>query len=146
MLRRDYGFELEMSTATYCLAMTSMCDDFKQIDRLAEALCEISERIEHREEKKKSCDTVKIFQNKKNTVYTIYESSTIPSEKIEMEKACGRISAGYVYVYPPEIPIIVPGEEVCQQDIDVLKSYLEKGLNVKGIEDNNMISVHEKRC
>lgn len=45
------------------------------------------------------------------------------------------ISAEFVYVYPPGIPIIVPGEVLNKESIDLIMRYNELGLAVQGMED-----------
>ena len=46
----------------------------------------------------------------------------------------GRISAKMVYVYPPGIPILCPGEIISENVVDIIKNAIEAGLEVVGIE------------
>ena len=56
-------------------------------------------------------------------------------EAVELEKAAGRISGDFVNLYPPGIPMIVPGEVIDQGLIDKINGCIEQGLNVQGIFD-----------
>ena len=39
-------------------------------------------------------------------------SLIVPAQLLPLEQAAGRISAGYLWAYPPGIPLILPGERV----------------------------------
>ena len=56
------------------------------------------------------------------------------SEFVPFSDAENRIAAEFVNLYPPGIPVIVPGEVYTKEIIDTVKSYLDQGLNVQGIE------------
>lgn len=156
ILREKYAFEIEMASAGYVLAMTSLCDDMKQILRLADALEEIDADIEQclckkskdrdrRNQDIKDSDKNKKFKKEFANLpadslaeMSIYEAMRKKAEMVEIEKAEGRISAGYVYVYPPEIPLIVPGEVITGNVIDSLVCCYKMGLNIKGMENESI--------
>ena len=52
-----------------------------------------------------------------------------------LEKSAGKISAEFVYLYPPGIPILAPGEQITECLIENVKRYLELGLEVQGLCD-----------
>ena len=54
---------------------------------------------------------------------------------IELHKAVDRISHDFVYLYPPGIPILTPGEMVTQDIVQMLERYLDMGLNVLGMSE-----------
>lgn len=47
---------------------------------------------------------------------------------------CGRISAKMVYVYPPGIPILCPGEIISENVVNIINTAIDNGLEVVGIE------------
>ena len=51
------------------------------------------------------------------------------------KESAGRIIAEFIYVYPPGIPILLPGEVISQENIDYIIDHVEVGLPVKGPED-----------
>lgn len=153
ILRDKYNFEIEMTSAGYVLAMTTMCDDMGQIMKLAEALEEIdkTEGINSNSRRKKvfcfrEIDEKKVEQGEKNIEsekenvagLTIYEAKKENAESILFKQAQGRIAATYVYVYPPEIPLIVPGEFISKEKIEQIQYHKRIGLNVKGIEQDKI--------
>ena len=65
-------------------------------------------------------------------------------EKVALEDCLGRISKDYVFVYPPGIPILTPGEKIGRKIRELLLKYEDLGLNVKGIYDDKKIKVLKK--
>ena len=54
-------------------------------------------------------------------------------EIVPLSKAQGRISAGFLALYPPGIPLIIPGEVFDRELIETFEKYLDLGLNLQGI-------------
>ncbi len=148
-LRQNYDFEMEMTSAKYVLGMTTMCDNLNQILKLAEALEEIDKKLKCSMQK---CSSVKekTIINSRNSeekensvVMSIYEAKSQTSTEEFFTKSEGKISAQYIYVYPPEIPLIVPGEIITKKVIEQIKYYREVKVNVKGIEKDKIKIVSE---
>lgn len=60
------------------------------------------------------------------------------TEVIPFKESAGRIIAEFIYVYPPGIPILLPGEVISQNNIDYIIEHVEVGLPVKGPEDRTI--------
>ena len=56
----------------------------------------------------------------------------------------GRISAKMVYVYPPGIPILCPGEIISENVVNIISKAIDNGLEVVGLEDNLKDSCNDK--
>ena len=56
---------------------------------------------------------------------------------IRLTDAKSKISAEYIYLYPPGIPIAAPGEMITEEIIALIMQYRKAGLTVYGIEGNN---------
>ena len=56
----------------------------------------------------------------------------------DIKKSLGKISGDYVYLYPPGIPWIVPGEKITPAIIDKAELYLQNGFSIRGIKDNKI--------
>lgn len=149
-LRQKYGFEMEMTSAKYVLGMTTMCDDLDQILKLAEALEEIDRKLKGSMQecslvKEKTIINSRSLEKKDISVMSIYEAKKKKSVEEFFEMSEGKISAQYMYVYPPEIPLIVPGEIITKKVIEQIKYYKEAKLNVKGIEKDKIKVVVEDK-
>ena len=69
---------------------------------------------------------------------TIYEARTAAYEMTELSKAEGRISGSFIYAYPPDVPILIPGEIITEGIIRTVISAEASGADIKGLE-NGMV-------
>ena len=62
-------------------------------------------------------------------------------DEIQMnnEKIYGKISGESVYVYPPGIPILCPGEVITRKIIAILQAAGEAGLEVVGVKEGALL-------
>lgn len=60
------------------------------------------------------------------------------TEVVLFEDSAGRVSAEFVMVYPPGIPIFIPGEIITEENLTYIKKNIEVGLPVQGPEDEEM--------
>jgi len=65
---------------------------------------------------------------------TSYEAMGQEAIEVPIEEASGCISRNYVYIYPPGIPFLVPGEVINKEWVEVIKTYVKEGLEVRGIK------------
>lgn len=154
-LREKYHLQLEMAAGSYCLAMFSMMDEKEGFVRLAQALCELDERLSNEqnlgEEKEEQVE--REMAAKGARIHVMRPVSRMPMaqaydaecEKLALEKSVGKIAAEFVSLYPPGIPLLVPGEEISSELVQQLLSSQKKGLTVLGLEENTAILVVKDR-
>lgn len=131
-LREHYNIEVELSDMYNILCIITPGDTKESVETLLTALRELSET--YYEEGNANELIVKIPE--------IPQLSLIPrdafyadTEVIPFKESAGRIIAEFIYVYPPGIPILLPGEVISQSNIDYIVDHVEVGLPVKGPED-----------
>lgn len=132
LLTEKFQIELEMSSLTYALAMTSVGDSREGMERLAQALLQIDKKVNRKSHKLH-------ILNKRNTshvVYKITEAEEMETVGVSIEKGSGRVSGEFVYVYPPGIPILCPGELVTEEIQNLLIEYKIAGLHLRGMKDS----------
>lgn len=139
-----YKIQMEMVSKDYVLGMTSIADTREGFIRLIEALEEID-----------ALCTVKhsvVEETYNNTlvpevVFTCHKAYESEIEVIPLIKSCGRIAREYVYLYPPGIPLLVPGERIHKDLLEQMLTYQAEGLNLQGMEDakGNYIKVIGER-
>ncbi len=123
-LRDKYGIECEMASADYVIAMTGICDTQEGFDRLATALNEIDSGLNFAQRQSE------VFSVTADVNMTAYEARRKASEKLRICDAVGRISGEYIWVYPPGIPIVAPGEVITEEIISKCRLYEESGITV----------------
>lgn len=152
MLLTDYHLQLEMAAGSYCLAMFTIGDSSEAYERLEQALLAIDAKLEAMQEQSQSI-TVQmkgVYSDESNTdewennsncdssnsVIPLAQAWEMDAEVISLEKAVGRHVADFINLYPPGVPLLVPGEMLCRKQYEQLLQYRELGLSVQGIEEN----------
>ncbi len=142
ILREEYALQLEMAGQKIALAIITGSDRLEGIKRLTEALKAIDSKIETIKESEKSVASSSFDHNKeeKEPLYrdiprkelSLTNAWNSECELVAIEEAQGRCSGEFINLYPPGIPIIVPGEVFSKEIIDEIKSCQKKGLNLQG--------------
>ena len=150
-LLNKYHIQLEMAARDYVIAMTSLNDTKEGFDRLFEALANIDRDIRIKEGygqveglmhiKPLGEVTTNILEKPAVNCMDIREAINSDTEEIEFSISSGRIAAEYVYLYPPGVPVIVPGQMIEKVVIDYLLDCKAKGLQVQGQADDKLINI-----
>ena len=111
ILRNKYGIEAEMSCGMNVLFMTGPGDSEENFNKLYEALRSMDIVLWRRGETENKA-RVPIGVPKVHTACSILEAVNDPHEDVPVNDSEGRICGEYLYVYPPGIPILAPGEYV----------------------------------
>ena len=62
----------------------------------------------------------------------MYEAMQLSCREVLPEEAIGKIAAESIYLYPPGIPLIVPGEVITADFIEKIRECENLGLCVEG--------------
>ncbi len=137
LLRNRYHLELEMAGGSYGLALTSISDTEEGFLRLSEALKEIDACLENKIEKntEKSTLTIEDIVIKNEVWCRIHEALESPGESVLLEKAEGKICREFVYLYPPGITMLVPGEIISREVLGKIRRLVREGYSVQGMAD-----------
>ncbi len=68
---------------------------------------------------------------------SIRQAQECPTEQMLLSDSAGRISAEYIYLYPPGIPLLVPGERIAEELLLRLQRERDAGLTLRGMEDDS---------
>ena len=114
-LRERFGIEPEMVHSDYLLCMTSICDTAENLAALSRAIMALDAEAEYAEGK----------------AYPSFITELPPAE-IPLAEAVwsdipdgGEVSNAYVWVYPPGVPLLLPGERITDEiknHLDMLKN------------------------
>lgn len=128
ILRDHYKIQMELSSEIHFLGISTIVDTKEAFDYLAEVLIDLDKKLMINEEK---TDTYNVIYPISNVKISPREAFYSKKEKIPLEKSEGKISAEFVVLYPPGIPILSPGEEITRIHIE----QIIKGLKKKQIID-----------
>lgn len=142
ILLEQYHIQLEMASADYVIAMTTIGDEKANLERFLAALQEIDSTFAIRAGNglifaNKELVRDNILQTWKAQVNMLQgEALKCDGETVEITGAEGRVSKEWVYLYPPGVPIICPGEVISREIIHTLQRYRKAGLALEGLADD----------
>ncbi len=123
-LRNRFHIEPEMVHSDYLLCMTSICDTRENLAALSRAIMELDKEAELTESKS----------------YPSFITSLPPAEiplcdAVWLDLSAREdISDSYVWVYPPGIPLLLPGERVTEEIKNHLEMLKNSGISPKIIK------------
>ena len=143
ILHNDYHIELEMAAGNYALALSTIMDTKEGFERLMHALIEIDDKLSYNENdrKKNKIPDTSIYYRSMKKEYEIHEAGEMVVEYVDYDAAVGKVSGEFIYIYPPGIPLIVPGEVISADFIRDLKAAVSYELDVKGLTEDNRIII-----
>lgn len=147
-LLEEFGLQMEMMTSDYVLAMTSVCDDDEGFARLCDAVRRLDEEAKKAvpDQEMQSAggavmqkpgpgvtDLVMAQLPQPARILPVWEAFRRGKEKILLTEAAGRIAAEYVYLYPPGVPLLVPGEQIDEDALQQILHWERAGMDIAGI-------------
>lgn len=134
ILRDRYHLQMEMASGSYATAMLSMMDSQDGMYRLARALLQIDQDLAEKKEQDRESD----LALRPAVALPMWSAYTAPFEEIALDQADGKTAAEFINLYPPGIPILVPGEALDGEIIKAIQFYLESGYTIQGIFDHRI--------
>ncbi|MCM1100942.1 MAG: aminotransferase class I/II-fold pyridoxal phosphate-dependent enzyme [Acetatifactor muris] len=162
-LREDYHLQCEMAAGDHCLAMFTLADEGEAYDRMERALLELDARLTERampertmagrtmsEREMPECAvserTVtehgrtiqeKLEKHFPQIVCPLADAWDRPWKTTDVSCAAGCVAAEFVSLYPPGIPLLVPGEVFTEELREQIAEYLSRGLRIQGLEERD---------
>jgi arginine decarboxylase len=138
ILNTRFDIQVEMADPFHVLVIVSIGDRQDDLNRLVEALKVIS--VEHGlQGALLPLDQVHPPMLNNRFAMTPRKAFYSDSELLDVRDSAGRVSTEIVTVYPPGIPLLVPGEEISQDAIDYLKNMAGLGAIIDGLNENNTL-------
>lgn len=139
ILRNQYHIELEMSGADYATAIVSCFDTEDGLNRLQKAILEIDKGLV---KEKTEANHTMFSWNLPDVRMKMADAMEADFETLAMQLCAQRISGEFIYLYPPGIPIVAPGEAVTEEILKKVMEYKRMGLPVQGMADKKAESLH----
>ena len=152
ILRNRFRLEPEMAGDTYAVCISTMADVQEGFDRLFHALETMDRELIRDGDAAPAAApaktrVIKIREKIKDlpeAKLMICEAWDAPSEILPLQKSIGRVASDFVYLYPPGIPLLVPGERITKDLAVKISDYYAEGRSLQGIEtaaDEAMVRV-----
>ncbi len=154
-LLHNYYLQLEMCSGHYVTALTSLMDTQEGFERLLHGLKEIDDEISLGTSRPASRPVIlgarTQSQPQRLTSNDIYQppkpqmpialAMEQPAEPLPLKASTGHISQEFIYLYPPGIPLVTPGEILTGKIISIVDQCRKLGLTVEGLSDRNNLSI-----
>ena len=131
ILNAEFGIQVEMADLFNFLVIVSIGDRRDDLDRLVTALGSLAGRGARAKDRRPVPSPLPPMGQQFHLPPR--DAFFAPSEHLPLAKAEGRISSDIVTIYPPGIPVLVPGEEVGASTIDYLLSLASYGARIDGV-------------
>lgn len=146
-LRERYNIEVELSDLYNILCIITPGDTERETGVLVEALRRLSNEFRHQAEVGKKPKV--LLPDIPVLALTPRDAFYSETEVVPFDESSGRIIAEFVMVYPPGIPIFIPGEIITEENLNYIRKNIEVGLPVQGPEDDTLqtlrvIKEHQK--
>lgn len=156
ILLNKYKIQTEMAAESYVLAMFTVNDGQEGYDRMVEALLETDRSLKRlaspeesfseepcfglwTEEEESGCglkETKKDDTGRSSptmAIRNLTEAWDGDREEIPLEESVGRLAGEFVNLYPPGIPLLVPGERITSGLYRRICRWQQQGLAVRGV-------------
>jgi len=132
ILREEFNIEVELSDLYNVLCIISWGDIQTDVETLVSALGTIANAHFQEGQDLEVKVTIPSMPVLRMSPRDAFYATT---EVVSLQAAIGRTIAEMIMVYPPGIPVLLPGEIVTQDSVDYIEENLRAGLPVQGPDD-----------
>jgi arginine decarboxylase len=132
ILSNKYHIQMELSDLYNVLAVGSFGDTKENIDKMLDALREISSEYYGKGDRKSDFIDIPSIPEQ---VQKPREAFNSVKTSVALKESIGMISGEFLLAYPPGIPVLCPGEKVSLEIVDYIEKLKAAGLYVQGTED-----------
>ncbi len=131
ILNAEFDIQVEMADLFNLLVIVSIGDRRDDLDRLVRALEALARRSHGPRPPQPGCGVPPIHETRlacspREAYFGEYVS-------VPLAEAAGRITCDIVTIYPPGVPILVPGEEISAAAVDYLQFLGRHGARIDGV-------------
>ncbi|WP_305037455.1 aminotransferase class I/II-fold pyridoxal phosphate-dependent enzyme [Gracilibacillus salinarum] len=137
-LRNHYNIEVELSDMYNILCILTTADTEEDVNYLLQALSALTKSFSQTANERAvhvSIPEIPLLAvSPREAFYADYEI-------IPLAESAGRISAESIMIYPPGIPIFIPGEIISEDNLAYIFKNVASGLPVQGLQDETLTTI-----
>ncbi len=134
-LAEEYGIYAEMADRENLVCLLTPENTIHDLQRLSHALIKICSALPERTQTPEPSVSTPALQTPEVKPSNAFSA---PGILLPLAEAEGRISKRTVSIYPPNIPILLPGSRITPEIISYLQISLLNGLSVSGLEKGSL--------
>lgn len=138
LLGRSYGIEVEMSEIRHILCCLTFGDCRKDIDRLLRALKHI---MKHPDKPKISNTEIPPLPQLPDVILSPREAFFAGKQVVPLKEAAGETCAEFVVAFPPDIPILIPGEKIEDEIVEYITRLKRNSMMTVGMQDPSLSTI-----
>lgn len=140
-LRRKFNIQLELAETHLILAVLTMGTTKDDLDHLFLALKDLSRRYF---KIRKKVPPIKFNYQFPVSYSRPRDAYHAPKLQVLLEDSANQISGEMIMIYPPGIPMVIPGEIISEEVLEDLQFYVKNGSTIHSEMDNGYIKVVDK--
>jgi arginine/lysine/ornithine decarboxylase len=126
-LNRVHGVQPELSGPGHVLCISTIGNTERDMDRLVEGFADVAADAGTRPRSGEEALIADTLALRPEPVLTPREAFFAADEAVPLSQATGRVAADAITPYPPGIPLVMPGELLTPQVVDVLRALRKSG-------------------
>ena len=131
ILLKRYRIQMEMAAETFVLAMFTVNDGQEGYDRMTAVLLELDGELMQMRQTETVPAQVQVVPPVSEM--TLTEAWDGPREEVRLEQSVGRAVGEFINLYPPGVPLLVPGERMSGELNRKIHTWIRKGMDVQGV-------------
>ena len=140
-MKEKYNIQLELAESHIVLAIVTIGSTRKDLDRLYKGFLSLSNDYHELRDKLPKVEFEYMFPETYSRPRDAYHA---PKLIVSLDDAVNEVAGESVMIYPPGIPIVIPGEVITQDVIDDIKFYSNKSKALHSDLDDAMITIVDK--
>jgi lysine decarboxylase len=141
IMRDQFNIQLELSETHLILAVLSIGNTRSDIEKLVAGLKQLSKNYGNQSLKKKAA---KFKYQHPETFTRPRVAYHAPKKYVKLKEALNEIAAESVMIYPPGIPLVIPGEVVTKEIVQQINYFLKEDLTVLSDSKDGYIRIIDK--
>lgn len=126
-----------MASGHYVTALTSICDTDQGFARLLNGLKNLDEKLQSRVRSQSANGILsdgELYRPVQKRM-ELWAASQATKRTVKLSESAGLIAGEFLYMYPPGIPFVVPGEEIPAGLPERIRELSSRGYDIQGPED-----------
>jgi len=139
ILGKEYGIEIEMSDISHILCFVTIGDTEFSIEKLLGALKRIS--MKPRTTKAQHALESLTLPDIPELILTPREAFFASKKRISIASSLGKISGELIVPFPPDIPLVLPGERITKDILEYIDYLKKNGATIIGPQDTSLETI-----
>lgn len=138
ILSEEFNIQMELAETNLILAVLSIGTTKAHLEKFIEGLRKLTKH------KKENTIIHQIRFTYPESYSRPREAYHAPKKFVKIEEALNEVAAENIMVYPPGIPLVIPGEIINEDILDDLRFYKEQGSTILSDSQDGLIRVVDK--